>query len=1058
MTLPASTSNMHPAATEPLRNLRPALFRLCFAAVVGAAVAHGMVALWPQPVYDSHAIGFAVWAHEPPGLQTVFYLAFLAGAWAAFAAAPQLLRWVSGSTANPAAADSAAAMPVDGAGMSPWAWWTGWLWVAAAGLLPWQSAQAIRFIVLIGFVAGLERALRFIAADPARWRRLRLGLGVATLGYGAGLFVLDLCPAPTRGMLNWYNPVVAVTTLVAVCGLWWGVGRYFVRRDAQRDGALRAAWVLLPLGALPLWSFSLQTLQSSWGRSGAEMSQFAVLTLCLATVATVALGIAGLRCQQIVGRGMDAPGATADAWLQKIAWIVWPLIFFAMAHERNLRMIGFSQYGLAFDFMHWGEWWDPWWRLQGGGTLWVDVFPIHGVGYDIGPCALADWFGDATLSGRIQVAALLHGLSFVLFYCCLLSISRRRSVALLALAVLLWDQPSWYKVWISDARFLPLFVWALALIGLGRSLAGSSATAVEMPVTPSAERRRSFTVWLGAALVGVLPLANFLTSVDVGYVVFCATVLIAAALCIGGARFGGRGHQARLAGAAMATVLLMSVAGFFFWLGDRHASFLEYHWLVFTDKGWFDSLPLTFAEHFTPSKAVYVLAPPAAVVLGALMWWRTGRRDGSGSGSGFSIALLGLIAATALYYKKGLDRSDTAHFEQAAVLTPVLIAALVGWAAARAERNARPGWPLVLFSGVLCWLGLQQTVETFASHPSRLDIWGLQDRSQPSNVPGMVRAGALHCPPEQVTPLFETLAYIQAHSAAHEPIYDFTNSGLWPFLANRPNPARYSQAFHALNDAMQKQVIADLEKHPPALVLFPDKPAAVDFVDLTLRQHRISAWLLKHYRPVAHVGYYLVLEPQDSPIQPDRLVLDATRFIAEQHHGFVPRAFADSAAAGSTASETFVLECTPASRTLQPEPDTGVRRLEPTDAAPWRFETLTPDGRIAFDLPTALQPAGADWLEIEMAVSGGTHGGLAFFGERLPILQEASQPWWRRIRFRIEPVKQAAQARKYRFHLAAIPNWMFLNGAIARIELQPTDTAGIVVDIRGVRFYKESDR
>ena len=63
--------------------------------------------------------------------------------------------------------------------------------------------------------------------------------------------------------------------------------------------------------------------------------------------------------------------------------------------------------------------------------------------------------------------------------------------------------------------------------------------------------------------------------------------------------------------------------------------------------------------------------------------------------------------------------------------------------------------------------------------------------------------------------------------------YDFTNNGVFYFLADRRLPTRYTQVWLAETVGAQRDVVGSLERDPPAVVLFRSSTShdAFDSVD-----------------------------------------------------------------------------------------------------------------------------------------------------------------------------------------------------------------------------------
>jgi len=84
------------------------------------------------------------------------------------------------------------------------------------------------------------------------------------------------------------------------------------------------------------------------------------------------------------------------------------------------------------------------------------------------------------------------------------------------------------------------------------------------------------------------------------------------------------------------------------------------------------------------------------------------------------------------------------------------------------------------------------------------------------------RAGNIYIPEEQADTVGAVVKFIQGHTQKSDYIYDFSNKGLYYFLADRRNPTRYSLLIYASTPEEQEGVVRDLVRHKPKYVLFED--------------------------------------------------------------------------------------------------------------------------------------------------------------------------------------------------------------------------------------------
>ena len=87
-------------------------------------------------------------------------------------------------------------------------------------------------------------------------------------------------------------------------------------------------------------------------------------------------------------------------------------------------------------------------------------------------------------------------------------------------------------------------------------------------------------------------------------------------------------------------------------------------------------------------------------------------------------------------------------------------------------------------------------------------------------------------------------------------VFDFSSQAGFLFFADRRSVSRYFQVCYACIPAMQREVIDDLERLRPNLVLFRAGTYfdAIDRVPAEKRHPLIAGYLRSHYEPADKVG------------------------------------------------------------------------------------------------------------------------------------------------------------------------------------------------------------
>ena len=127
------------------------------------------------------------------------------------------------------------------------------------------------------------------------------------------------------------------------------------------------------------------------------------------------------------------------------------------------------------------------------------------------------------------------------------------------------------------------------------------------------------------------------------------------------------------------------------------------------------------------------------------------------------------------------------------------------------------------------------------------------------------RAGRIRVTPEQAQQIVSVVSFLQAVVPAGEAIFDFSNQGAYYFLADRPSATKYAQIAYVGPRWMQLEVINDLERVRPRVVIFQnlwkDKAWAdsIDGIDKRQRYYLVADYLQSHFSKHVTVGETILL-------------------------------------------------------------------------------------------------------------------------------------------------------------------------------------------------------
>lgn len=741
-----------------------------------------------------------------------------------------------------------------------------WGFLAACALLSWPLHRLVGWPAWAG-VAGAAIVFTALSRPRLPRRRVQETTPASSLPRGsaarhvrwwhgagatillAGIGVASVAAPRTHGTLASLRGVTALTLLCATAAsaaLWGAIWRV-VAWCGRGDSARRAATAgLLPLGALVVANFDPceEVLRAG---------TFAMLAGAVAVGIMVAL------------RARRVPRLARRLFW----WGYVPAVLYAATYLHDTRG--------PVDLYHDGERLTPGAAIAGGAIPFKDVFLWHGL-VENGLLPAVGLRSEWSVHGVRVVQRLVEPLATVALYALLAGCVGSQLGGTVATVYAVFALPP------ANGRYwLPYLAYAALAVWLSRREGGHR--------------------WAAAA--GFCAAAAAFHSLDGG-----ASAMLAVPLCLAyGATFRSdegrhrwvRGMAAAGVGALLGASIPLAylaargaVADFFTTsasivggLSDRSSS-------LFPPPPRLEGGILAALVRAYQGK-VAALYLPAVVIVWGLAHVTVRRVTGQTQGSSRTLPVVVLGAAA--FFRAVIRRPDTDHVTK--VLPLVFAVAVVlavhhvarAWAARRsimALPHAAAAAALALVVARLTMIdpgtAPARIVAERTPHEGRRDAGGRELHLKRAG-PGVEAEAPVAAWIEEV------VRYLEASLAPDETFYDFTNSGLLYFLADRPCPTRYAQTTYAASQAAQREVIASLRANRPRLVLFPtgdENRYGYDQLIHPLRHPLITRHLYRHYAPSEVVGDAIILEDAARaggapPPQVMRFIA-STPFVAEVGH------------------------------------------------------------------------------------------------------------------------------------------------------------------------------
>lgn len=233
------------------------------------------------------------------------------------------------------------------------------------------------------------------------------------------------------------------------------------------------------------------------------------------------------------------------------------------------------------------------------------------------------------------------------------------------------------------------------------------------------------------------------------------------------------------------------------------------------------------------------------------------------------VALQGaLLLFGLLLYRAALARSDEIHLYNVCLPAFLLVAllcdkAFIGlagrsWSVLTATRLlfllVVASSLVMLFPHSLHFRENPRSVLTQALHPSRK--WSR--RPEGVTLPDIGRGG-VSFDPKTANWIIQIRSALETTTAPGEYVFFFPNEPAYYFLFNRTNPTRFAMATCAITTAQRQEMVADLQRHRPAYVVYSLGTWRIDNIPEAEQMPELTTYIASHYEPAREFGDVRVL-------------------------------------------------------------------------------------------------------------------------------------------------------------------------------------------------------
>jgi hypothetical protein len=231
-----------------------------------------------------------------------------------------------------------------------------------------------------------------------------------------------------------------------------------------------------------------------------------------------------------------------------------------------------------------------------------------------------------------------------------------------------------------------------------------------------------------------------------------------------------------------------------------------------------------------------------------------------------------LAITVALYYPKFLGRADVHVYQPWAVAVPLLAYAIyrvVGLVENRTAQIARVGnvllppryWLTAAALVLVTVAAPRGFFETAGDIPGRLS-------SQAHNEPVPWRLGYFSPFAIDLAVFSDLERTLDTFLEPRDRVFDFSNNPmLFHYLLDRRPSTRYFHVSMAIRKHTQADLVEELERDPPKLVVFSSSPAVGlpwwDGIANQVRHYDVSRYVLDHYRPIIQSHTFVLMARSD---------------------------------------------------------------------------------------------------------------------------------------------------------------------------------------------------
>jgi hypothetical protein len=229
----------------------------------------------------------------------------------------------------------------------------------------------------------------------------------------------------------------------------------------------------------------------------------------------------------------------------------------------------------------------------------------------------------------------------------------------------------------------------------------------------------------------------------------------------------------------------------------------------------------------------------------------------------------------ALYYQKFLARSDHV-FQPYAVAVPIIFytvyrlieAAEVGFAHLRSRFGVRSPirHPITALAVLVLIVQAPLTIpDVVQDVPGRLD-------ARASEEPRTRQVGFIEAPERYAEILGDVDSVLRTNLGPGDELFDFTNSpALFHYLLERQPATRYYHASMAIREETQEDLVEELERTRPKLVVFSSGSIGLpewDGISNQVRHYLVSRYLLDNYQPLIMQEGFVFMSRKGGPAMP----------------------------------------------------------------------------------------------------------------------------------------------------------------------------------------------